>query len=213
MVSTGKMTPNTTTHHAGRSKRTPSTAWQVCTGECSWGYRRSASGEGRGLARVEWGPFLTPAMPRGGAGALTPSASAPWRRLRRRGGGAGGGGLRLVTGDARPPRTGPAAAAAAAEDADRGLRRQRPPGSRKQLGRGGGRDEGPRRRGMRVRARAVAAARSGKMAERPRCGPAARPTPRRPQPWRREESRPAATAEAGGWCEPSCMYPVEGGCA
>lgn len=37
------------------------------------------------------------------------AGGAPWRCRRPRGGGVGGGGLRLVTGDARPRRTGPAA--------------------------------------------------------------------------------------------------------
>lgn len=60
------------------------------------------------------------------------AGGAPWWRQQLRGGGVGGGGLRLVTGDARPQRTGPAAET---QDAERWLRRQRRPGSRRELGR------------------------------------------------------------------------------
>lgn len=54
------------------------------------------------------------------------AGGAPWRCQRPRGGGVGGGGLRLVTGDARPQRTGPAAET---QDVESRLRRQRRPGA------------------------------------------------------------------------------------
>lgn len=70
-----------------------------------------------------------PWLPRGYAVAqahCSLAGGAPWRRQRPRGGGAGGGGLRLVTGDARPQRTGPAAET---QDVERRLRRPRRPGA------------------------------------------------------------------------------------